>query len=602
MMLLADCFVKLLQVCDEGALKPPSKNLLEFKVPVILCEILTRTLSMQMESGAWSSESSFEVTSYAILTLVFMRDLPLASWVADDIEAAILKGRENLNQTSSLPDSPQYLWIEKVAYAAEGLSAAYRIAAIVAKSPSFQWNAVHAESIEKIQYLASKAMKFFNLLPAFKKLGSCYLKLALLEGHLFLPKLMSDKSIVLQSQNDKKNAYLGLVPITWIIVNNHQKLFLKPQLLYDMMVLTIYNFRVDEYFDTRLRTADEDRFRSIEAIISQANSTTDMNGRNMEKDNLAMNGHRLSPSVNGSSAENDATAKNGLNTPSDEISMSPKQDIKTMKGKNGKRRLEEDDTVSVYIAQMVNSPTVQKASPSDQQSFRFQLREFLLSHIQQARDNLRFTRQKRQKLNPTDKADAAVETFLDPGISLHNWVHTTGAKSVSALMSFAYLVCLLGAYTGGSHATKVFDTAYLQYLTEDLSAHIANMSRLYNDWGSLDRDLRESNVNCVNFPEFGPSARQTHPQAGIMLEQSGASEESRKRKLKDELLELAEYERTQVDVLTKVVVEALERKGSTKRRKIADGLVLLANVAKLYGDMYLVKDLSNSVVMNGGEE
>ena len=262
-----------------------------------------------------------------------------------------------------------------------------------------------------------------------------------------------------------------------------------------------------------------------------------------------------------------------------------------------------DGVLSLYLSTMLSHPAVQKAALEDQQFFQAQLQQFLLAHVQQARDNMRFSRQKVQQSTKHDHPAMDIQIFQNPGRSFYGWVTTTGARSVSALMSFAFLTCLLGAYTRkGSRTAKCFDTAYLQYLAEDLSAHIANMSRLYNDWGSLDRDLRECNVNSINFPEFADtSSNGQHLEVGEKRkeERSNDYEQDRKRRSKAELLTLAEHERRQMEGVMEALTQALEDKVSTRYRKIASGLRLLTDVAKLYGDMYLIKDLSNAAATNG---
>ncbi|MCJ1479795.1 hypothetical protein MMC13_008481 [Lambiella insularis] len=103
----------------------------------------------------------------------------------------------------------------------------------------------------------------------------------------------------------------------------------------------------------------------------------------------------------------------------------------------------------------------------------------------QTKDNLRFAQ---QEATP-DSAEVLV--FQAPGISFPDWTATTGARSVSALMSFAFLACLLSASSSTSStlakdSANCFDSVYLQYLAHDLALHVACMSRLYNDWGSLE--------------------------------------------------------------------------------------------------------------------
>ena len=119
-----------------------------------------------------------------------------------------------------------------------------------------------------------------------------------------------------------------------------------------------------------------------------------------------------------------------------------------------------------------------------------------LSHIDHIQDNARHS-----KRNLLPSKTAAI--FLNPCTSYYSWAHTTGAVSVSCPFSFAFFACLLGS--SPLRRGDCFPLLGRKYLAADLCFHLAVMSRMYNDYGSITRDRLEANINSINFPGFHTS-------------------------------------------------------------------------------------------------
>ena len=168
-------------------------------------------------------------------------------------------------------------------------------------------------------------------------------------------------------------------------------------------------------------------------------------------------------------------------------------------------------------------------------------------------------------------------------------------------MVFAFVTCLAGAAAATPFkkqeqaAEDCFGSARQKYLAEDLSSHIAVMSRLYNDIGSAARDRVEGNVNSINFPEFHKPNNDT-PFAG-----DNDTRSKYETKLKEELLQLARYERHWVEVALENLLSDMgeipryDGAVSQRRTRKANAFRLYAGAAKLYGDIYTARDLSNRV-------
>lgn len=68
MMVLAEVFVDLLQLWDKGKFKLQTEILLRDFIPMILIQILNRTLLTQSYEKGRSTHGSPEISAYAILT------------------------------------------------------------------------------------------------------------------------------------------------------------------------------------------------------------------------------------------------------------------------------------------------------------------------------------------------------------------------------------------------------------------------------------------------------------------------------------------------------------------------------------------------------
>ena len=552
-MLFTDAMLCFLEKYDSSTLDRPPQRLLQYRIPVVLIQILLQILTDQNKDGGWGKEGHPEVTSYAILTLNALSSFPWTDWVVEDLSSAIAKGRGYLVRKLNEWHKPQYLWIEKVTYASPRLSEAYCLAALKARPSSYKWSTQYLESTILLKTQASKLFTFFLNLPIFQSMPNWCLKLSVMEGFLFVPELKTFGTGILPHRNDMKNEYLSYIPSTWIVINNHRKLFFEPQFLWNMMVLTVFNFRIDEHVETELASLDEGQLLSVEAMISFLCTL-----ENKEQSRM----RNLSDGV--SSRTPHELASNGHDSSQQNTEHSDASHLRSHR------------VLKLYIEGMMRFEPVQSASLVDRAIFLTQLERFLLSHIRQVKDNRRFSTQN------AAATSASVAVFQDPTMSFYEWAYTIGAQSVSALMSFAFLTCLLGASSPG---IDCFDTALLKYLAQDLRSHIAVMSRLYNDWGSLNRDLAEGNINSINFPEF--SSAFDHLPFGEGLE-------AKKLKLKSHLLDLARHERMQVDAVAAKLIQELAA-GSPRHQRIADGVTLFVEVSKLYADMYVAKDLSNTI-------
>jgi hypothetical protein len=92
---------------------------------------------------------------------------------------------------------------------------------------------------------------------------------------------------------------------------------------------------------------------------------------------------------------------------------------------------------------------------------------------------------------------------------------------------------------------------------------------MFNDYGSLDRDRKESNLNSLFFPEFGGDSKSD-------------------QQLRGELVKLTKYERKCLSLS----FEELKLACGERNKRVYDMMRLFYNASEIYTEVYEVRDLS----------
>lgn len=153
--------------------------------------------------------------------------------------------------------------------------------------------------------------------------------------------------------------------------------------------------------------------------------------------------------------------------------------------------------------------------------------------------------------------------------SFYDWIHGTSAINTSCPYSFAWIMCCIG------QESDPFSNAVTRYLGQDLAQHLAAICRMYNDFGSLTRDIAEGNLNSLNFPEFQSLVVENRLRNPTAWDFSSA---------KQKLMELAEFERSVV-MMTKAKLLSLLSK------EAGDIVGVFVDVTDLYGQIYVARDI-----------
>ncbi|KAI3326770.1 hypothetical protein HD806DRAFT_417550 [Xylariaceae sp. AK1471] len=141
---------------------------------------------------------------------------------------------------------------------------------------------------------------------------------------------------------------------------------------------------------------------------------------------------------------------------------------------------------------------------------------------------------------------------------------------------------------------RLLPTTTQKYLAKAMYWRLATMCRLNNDYGSVERDKLEGNLNSVNFLEF-----QANPNTTRTTTSSTVAGDSRK----DTLLALARYERKDLDEIVARLDSEIESAETspefTKREKRKMAILrMFVDVTDLYGQIYVIRDIASRMKKN----
>ncbi|KAK4174302.1 hypothetical protein QBC36DRAFT_43293 [Triangularia setosa] len=208
-------------------------------------------------------------------------------------------------------------------------------------------------------------------------------------------------------------------------------------------------------------------------------------------------------------------------------------------------------TVSTFLSNLLSRPYVHTAPPLLQSHLRLALKSYLSSHLTQLQSNHTLSLQP-----PTSHH----KTLATPSSPLYEWIHTTASSHTAGPLAISLFLCLLSSWTLSPK---------IHYLFSSIARHLAALCRVYNDLGSLERDKQEDNTNCVNFPEF-----------------EGCDT---KEKIKKEMMGIAGFERRMLESASR------ELEGENVGERVMRGLGVFISAADVYGEMYLVRDMTPRV-------
>lgn len=545
MMLIVQSLTILLGRYKGVELEEVDDTLLSVDIPRALEGIFVEIL--KKSSSEYGPDEDLEVIAYSVLAVDSLLTLPINPSLKRQGVDFVRRGREFLSENQHLWQTGKPLWIEKVAFSSSNLSRAYCIAALKGKEPSLPSTTMKFAEKEKKQ--AAKFGEFFVRLPLFSDTPYQELHHSLGEAFGYLPNLREQTNFIFPPMAKTiDQGYLNYIPFTWILPKNLRSTKFSQDLLFDMMLISMVNFQVDAYMESVLEKLYKDNLEVLKNLICEIcesfcprNTKRKADEQEIERPAKRNTSSNLETSMVRPEADNphynDDILHSECSTTTNGTPYGPEEEARKV--------------LQNFVSHVLHHPRVLKSSSSLQSWLRYEIQAFLLAHVIQMEDCARL----------------AVSS--EPRTTYYQWARTTGSDHTSCPYSFVFFLCLIN---DGKSSSACFST-HQRYLLEDAGHHLAAMCRQYNDFGSLDRDLQENNLNSINFPEFGK----------ISLTATNSSKEFYPA-LKVSLLGIAEYERRCLDMILGELRPSLDT-------DVLEKLKLFVDVTDLYGQIYVARDI-----------
>ncbi|KAJ7671648.1 Ent-kaurene synthase [Mycena polygramma] len=510
LLLIAQSLSKVLLLFNEGHLREAPHILVQTKAPIALFQILTRILQGQGTDGSWGS---CEETAYALLALSHLSSLPFVSIMRDTLQTAVSFGRDSLqlSLTGKQDTGDEIcLWIDKVNYRIPPVSYSYVLAALRATAAPIPDSTSAFGELDRLILIPIKRVQGF--LHFYRK----------------MPLMQDCKEWQLLSYIAEGYLYIPILEEVRKTVFGREGMGKEPYTEYIPFTWTCANAMTKKYSCPQncfvLMTGSLVHFQVDEFFDSMVQD------------------QGMAPLP---------TLREALVKIFDALNHD--QDITNFDFGDGPFS-GMVRYVHKYICFIVNYPTSQEAALYDKAHLRRELKAYLLSMMQQTEDNTVYA------------AQTSWETFVHPAASYLKWVRTLGSEHISGFCASSLFICHLSPHL------EVFPTPELKFIAQDCITHMCVLCRIWNDWGSMKRDIAERNISGMNFPEF------VH-----MTEEE----------VKAQMRRISDYERRCLHAsLAELRRAANEAMGDAKGNKWADSFELFFRGAEIYNGIYELKDIS----------
>ncbi|KAL6873059.1 Ent-kaurene synthase [Trichoderma novae-zelandiae] len=536
-MLLASALSRLLSVYADGSLRDLAVDVVKIDVPIVLVQLLSRALCRQQGNGSWGG--SVERTSYGSLLISHALKLPWPLVIRQHAETALFKAKAFLAAHSGERAAGDYLWIEKVTYKLPTLAEAYYLAALNSSAKEQSWTSEVAQLFKADDAKMKKMARFFSRLPLLQGLSGATMALAIHEAAMYASRLEKVRLDIFLRDDMPMSAdkYLAYIPIAWTAINAANGFALSGDEMWEMMVMSMLNYQVDEYMESVVARLDEQTSQALGIMIGSEI-------RNSEP-GLVTHSSLHSPSF-----------QPAVPSPPSSDCASPC---------SSPSLTDAAEVLSKYIRHVKGYPVLLQSPESAQLRVMQELEKFLLAHMAHNADSAQRREHQHAGVGWHDQ------------VPYYDWVRTTGANDTSCPYSFAFFCCLIS--TGGSHCLASMEQ---RYLAREMCLHLATLCRQYNDYGSVVRDDAEGNLNSLHFPEFtdGDGQRQSFH---LTVEDDGSLERA-----KGFLMKVAGLERAIMQVCWEALSSSLDKDVRAKLKVFID-------VTDLFGQIYVARDIASKM-------
>ncbi|KAL7917301.1 Ent-kaurene synthase [Trichoderma austrokoningii] len=538
-MLLASALTRLLSVCASGSLRNLAADVTKTDVPIILVQLLNRVLCGQQDNGSWGD--SVERTSYATLLISYGLILPWPLAIRQHVENAFFKAKTYLAAHFDEQATGDYLWIEKVTYKLPTLAEAYCLAALNSSAKAQSWTSEVEHMFRADNAKMAKMAQFFSQLPLLQGLSAATMALAIHEAGMYSSRLKQVRVDIFLRDDMPMSAdkYLAYIPIAWTTINAANGFGLSGNEMWEMMLISMLNYQVDEYMESVVARLDEPTSRAL--------------------------GTTIAAEIRKSSEPEEPAAHWSLHSDPFQSTTVPSPPSSDCDSPRGSSSPDVAEVLAKYIGHVKRHPALLQSPETAQLRVMQELEKFLAAHMAHNADNA----QRRERQHAS-----SVAAWHDQ-VSYYDWVRTTGANDTSCPYSFAFFCCLISP--SGSHCLASMEQ---RYLAREMCLHLATLCRQYNDYGSAMRDYAEGNLNSLHFFEFASG----HEQSRSF--QPAVADEAALEKAKGLLMEVAGLERVLMEVCWGALSSSLDEGVRAKLKVFID-------VTDLFGQIYVARDIAS---------
>lgn len=533
---------------QQGFLVPPpyvlTTNLLSEMAPIVLTQMTSQVLVTRREDERVDSQFSCkpaEEIALDVITLLALSSFPWMDILREQIEEGITE-RKNIVCSILESDKKCHLSTTSLAYVltALGKQPAPRLAPAV--------EAYNSQMTTKL----TKFAHYFMDASFTKGESTVSIKASILESSFYTSLLKKSRADIFPRTSSKeKDKYLDYIPPTCIFQSTYFERCVAPQLLFDLILWSMYIFLVDEYMEKHVSTFSADELEEMRAGLEKIHPEPDSRYSIIRVAQLPF-----------LEKEN-------------ELQTKTTQRVET--------------ALSVFykwVSWALNWDRLKRATRLDMNEFRSEIKKYLLFHIHQAMDNCRLEAQQNASNDPVTKPHYEIICFDSPQTGYTTWIHTVGGGHISAPVSLAMTTCYIGSCVRGGK--DGWSSVAQRMFAYELNVHIAAFCRIYNDYGSIARDTNEGNLNSINFPEFWSDPFPNWSEGEDI-------QNTVKSLLKRRLLEVGQHERNMACILGEKLYSSLEEEKSEEGKIIASFMRVYFRSAEMFSDMYLTRDVTNTV-------
>ena len=342
---MAEAFVRLVSLWERKILSSSLDIFVKEKVIISLFQAHTRILRSQSMDGSWGNRSC-EDTAYAVITLAKLRSLTSAPRIVLQVTQAIEKGRHFLINHSNVCVEPGSLRIGKTSPETSPSQQAFLLAALQIPVVPPQSGHTTIEGLFNIP-LAKLTIqtKYFARQAWSAHMPEWLVQACLVESQLFLPQLKAVQFKIFPEDRLVRDRCFEAIPLAWIAANYTGKPSVGPELMYQMMVITVLGRQIEDYMENVVGEVFAGFSPQLEVMLHDIFHNFEMENKYMSANNIR----------------------------SKDASRSGKMDAST-------------DVRSIlhrFIAHILDHPCVVTASYQDQLRLRAELSSFLLGRVTQ---------------------------------------------------------------------------------------------------------------------------------------------------------------------------------------------------------------------------